>query len=342
MSTVSPEPTAADAATAGAPRMRAVLQAGYGDADVFSVAQTARPSIDDQEVLVAVRAAGMDRGTWHLMAGLPYAVRLVSGLRHPKNEVPGLDLAGVVEAVGAAVTRFRRGDEVFGIGRGSFAEYATAREDKLVRKPPSLGFEQAAAIPVSGLTALQALDEVGRLQAGQHVLIIGASGGVGTFAVQIAKAMGARVTGVCSASKVELVRSIGADEVIDYTRDDFADHAHEYDLIVDIGGNASISRLRRALSERGTVVLTGGEEGGRWLGGTGRQLRALALSPFVRQRLTTFINKEHFAGLERLVEFVEHGQLVPVIERTYPLADVPEAMRHLVAGQARGKLVITP
>jgi len=196
--------------------MQAVLQAGYGDADVLSVAETARPSIQDQELLVEVRAAGMDRGTWHLMAGLPYAIRLVSGLRHPKSDVPGLDVAGVVVAVGTAVTRFRPGDEVFGIGQGSFAEYVAAREDKLARKPPSLGFEQAAAIPISGLTALKALEDVGHLQAGQNVLIVGASGGVGTFAVQIAKALGARVTGVCSTSKVDLVRSIGADDVIDY------------------------------------------------------------------------------------------------------------------------------
>jgi NADPH:quinone reductase-like Zn-dependent oxidoreductase len=321
--------------------MRAVVQTGYGSADVLSVTETTRPSIGDHEVLVEVRAAGMDRGTWHLMAGLPYAIRLVSGLRHPKNEIPGLDLAGVVLAVGADVTRFRPGDEVFGIGRGSFAEYSAAREDKLARKPPSLGFVQAAAIPVSGLTALKALESVGHAKAGQNVLIVGASGGVGTFAVQIAKAMGARVTGVCSTSKVDLVRSIGADDVIDYTNEDFADREHEFDLILDIGGNPSISRLRRALTATGTAVITGGEEGGRLTGGLDRQLRALALSPFVRQRLTTFVNKEHYTGLERLAELVEKGQLVPSIERTYPLAETPPAMRHLAAGRARGKLVIT-
>ena len=322
--------------------MRAVLQAGYGNADVLSITETPRPSIDDQEVLVEIRAAGLDRGTWHLMAGLPYAIRFVSGLRHPKNDVPGIDLAGVVKTVGAAITRFRPGDEVFGIGQGSFAEYTAAREDKLAHKPPSLSFELAAAIPVSGLTALKALGEVGHLKVGQHVLIVGASGGVGTFAVQIAKAMGARVTGVCSTAKVDLVRSIGADDVIDYTREDFADREHEFDLILDIGGNPSIARLRRALTARGTVVITGGEEGGRWTGGLDRQLRALALSPFVRQRLTTFLNKEHYTGLERLAELVDQGQLVPIVERTYPLAETPLAMRHLVAGQARGKLVITP
>ena len=323
-------------------RMRAVLQAGYGEADVLSIAETARPSIDEREVLVEVRAAGIDRGTWHLMAGLPYAIRLFSGLRHPKNEVPGLDVAGVVVAVGAAVTRFRPGDEVFGIGKGSFAEFTAAREDKLAQKPPRLSFEQAAAMPVSGLTALKALEEVGHVKAGQHVLILGASGGVGTFAVQIAKAMGARVTGVCSASKVDLVRSIGADDVIDYTHEDFADREHEFDLILDIGGNPSIARLRRALTATGTAVITGGEEGGRWTGGLDRQLRALALSPFVRQRLTTFVNKEHYTGLERLAELAGRGQVVPTVERTYPLAEAPLAMRQLAAGRVRGKLVIAP
>ena len=215
-----------------------------------------------------------------------------------------------------------------------------AREDKLAQKPTKLTFEQAAAMPVSGLTALQGLCDVGRLEAGQKVLIIGASGGVGTYAVQIAKALGAEVTGVCSTGKVDLVRSIGADNVIDYTRDDFADGDAHYDLVLDIGGNSSLSRLRGALSPHGTLVIVGGEDGGRWFG-FGRQLRALALSPFVRQRLTTFIAKEHHAGLERLTEFVQNDQLVPVIERTYPLDAVPEAMRHLEAGQARGKLVIT-
>jgi NADPH:quinone reductase-like Zn-dependent oxidoreductase len=322
--------------------MRAILQAGYGDADVLTYSETVRPTIDRDEVLIRIHAAGMDRGTWHLMTGLPYAVRLASGLRSPKVNVPGRDVAGVVEAVGPAVTKFRPGDEVFGVGRGSFAEYTSAREDKLASKPPSLSFEQAAATPISGLTALRALSEVGRLHAGQHVLIIGASGGVGTFAVQIAKAIGARVTGVCSPGKVDLVRSIGADDVIDYEQEDFAHREHQFDLILDIGGNPSISRLRQALSERGTVVITGGEDGGRWLGGIDRQLRAMTLSPFVRQRLTTFLNREHFSGLERLAELADQGLLVPVIEQTYSLAEAPMAMRHLVAGQARGKLVITP
>ena len=243
-------------------------------------------------------------------------------------------------AVGSEVTRFQPGDEVFGVSKGSFAEFAAAREDKLARKPSNLTFEQAAAVPVSGMTALRGLCDVGRLEAGQKVLIIGASGGVGSYAVQIAKALGAEVTGVCSTSKLDLVRSIGADHVIDYTQEDFAEGDKRYDLILDIGGNSSLSRLRRALTPRGTLVIVGGEDGGRWIG-MDRQLRALALSPFVGQRLTMFGPKEHYAVLERLTELIENGQLVPVIEQTYPLSDMPDAMRHLQAGHARGKLVIT-
>jgi NADPH:quinone reductase-like Zn-dependent oxidoreductase len=323
--------------------MRAIVQEEYGTADVLRVGEIDRPVIGAGEVLVEVRAAGLDRGTWHLMAGLPYAVRLAGvGLRAPKQPVPGLDVAGVVVEVGSEVTRFKPDDEVFGIAKGSFAEYAAAREDKLALKPTSLTFEQAAAVPVSGLTALGGLCDVGRLEAGQHVLIIGASGGVGTYAVQIAKALGARVTGVCSTSKVDLVRSIGADQVIDYTRDDFSEGEERYDLILDMGGNSSLSRLRSALAPKGTLVIGGGEEGGKWTGGFDRQLRALALSPFVGQRLTTFIAKENHEGLERLAELIEDGRVVPVIERTYTLSEVPDAMRHLAAGHARGKLVITP
>ena len=247
---------------------------------------------------------------------------------------------GVVVAVGSEVTRFQPGDEVFGVSKGSFAEFAAAREDKLALKPSKLSFEQAAAVPVSGMTALRALEDVGRLQAGQKVLIVGASGGVGTYAVQIAKALGAEVTGVCSTSKLDLVRSIGADHVIDYSQDDFADGETRYDLILDIGGNSSLSRLRQALARKGTLVIVGGESGGNWIG-MGRQVRALALSPFVGQRLTMLGPKEHYAFLERLTELIENGQLVPVIEQTYSLSEMPDAMRQLVAGRARGKLVIT-
>jgi NADPH:quinone reductase-like Zn-dependent oxidoreductase len=296
--------------------------------------------LGDNEVLVRVHAAGIDAGVLHLMTGQPYAIRLATGLRAPKSGTPGADVAGRVEAVGKGVTRFQPGDEVFGIGNGSFAEYTVAPESKLALKPATLTFEQAAAIPVSAGTALQGLSDVGRLEPGQRVLIIGASGGVGSFAVQIARALGADVTGVCSTGKIDLVRSLGADHVIDYTRDDFADGETNYDLILDVGGSSSLSRLRRALTPRGTLVITGGEDGGRWLG-VRRQLRAVVLSLFIRQRLTTFIAKEDHASLDRLAELVVDCRLVPAIERTYPLADVPTAIRHLEAGRARGKLVIT-
>jgi NADPH:quinone reductase-like Zn-dependent oxidoreductase len=323
-------------------RMRAVVQADFGSADVLHVEEIDPPRIADDEALIRVHAAGMDRGTWHVMAGRPYMFRLMGGgLRAPKNLVSGLDVAGIVVAAGPRVTRFKIGDEVFGIGRGSFAEYACAREDKLARKPANLTFAQAAAVAVSGLTALQSLTDTGHVKPGQDVLIVGASGGVGTFAVQIARALGAEVTGVCSTAKLELVRSIGAKRVIDYTQDDFAAGRERYDLILDIGGNSSLSRLRAALTPRGTLVIIGGEDGGRWTGGFGRQLRAVALSPFVRQRLTMKVPREHYADLERLVALIESGELTPIIEQTYPLHQAPDAMRHLEAGQARGKLVIT-
>jgi NADPH:quinone reductase-like Zn-dependent oxidoreductase len=322
--------------------MRAIVQAEYGSADVLRVEEIDRPTVEGNEVLIRVRAAGLDRGTWHLMAGQAYLMRIMGfGFRRPKHPVPGLDVAGTVVATGADVSRFKVGDEVFGISQGSFAQYACASEDKLARKPASLSFDQAAVLGVSGLTALQALRDAGRIEAGQHVLIVGASGGVGTFAVQIAKALGAQVTGVCSSAKLDLVRSVGADHVIDYTRDDFANGAERYDLILDIGGNSSLSRLRRALTPRGTLVIVGGEDGGRWTGGMGRNLRALALSPIVRHRLTMVVAKHRHADLERLAQLVEAGELTPTVEQTYPLPQAPDAMRQLEAGRARGKLVIT-
>jgi NADPH:quinone reductase-like Zn-dependent oxidoreductase len=320
--------------------MRTILQDAYGSPDVFRLAQIRIPEAADNQVLVRVRAAGLDRGTWHLMAGQPYVLRLALGLRKPKNPVPGLDLAGTVVAVGSAVTRFSPGEEVFGTGHGSFAEYTVAPEDQLALKPANLSFEQAAVVPVSGLTALQALTDVGRVKTGQRVLIIGASGGVGSYAVQLAKALGAEVTGVSSPAKLDLVRSLGADHVIDYTREDFADGEHRYDLILDIGGNPTLSRLRRALTHTGTAVIVGGEQGGR-LTGLGRQLRAVALSLFIRQRLTFFVSKERGSDLERLTEFIEAGQLTPSIDQIFSLDQVPEAMRHFVAGKVRGKVAIT-
>jgi NADPH:quinone reductase-like Zn-dependent oxidoreductase len=324
--------------------MKAIVQDTYGSPDVLELRDIDKPEIGDDEVLVHVHAAGVGRDVWHIMTGLPYPIRLAGyGLRAPKNPVIGSDVAGVVEAVGKNVTRFQPGDEVFGIGKGSYAEYVRAPEDKLASKPANLPFEQAAVVAISGLTALQGLRDHGRVEPGQKVLIVGASGGVGTFAVQIAKAFGAHVTGVCSTTKVDLVRSIGADHVIDYTRDDFAEGAEgeqRYDVILDIGGNSSLSRLRRALNLQGTLVIVGGETGGRWLGGTDRQLRALMLSPFVGQKLRTFISSENHEDLIVLKVSIESGKVTPVIDRTYPLSEVPEAIRYLEEGQAQGKVVI--
>jgi 2-desacetyl-2-hydroxyethyl bacteriochlorophyllide A dehydrogenase len=321
--------------------MQAIVQHRYGTApnDVLKLERIAVPAVAANEVLLQVRAAGVDRGTWHLMAGQPYLMRLLGfGLRGPKTAVPGLDVAGTVVAAGADITRFRAGDEVFGSASGSFAEYAAAREHKLARKPARLSFEHAATVAVSGLAALQGL-RAGRIHAGQKVLVIGASGGVGSYAVQLAKAFGAEVTGVCSTGKADLVRSIGADHVIDYTKDDFADGRQHYDLILDIGGNSRLARLRRALTPTGTLVIAGGE-GAKWTG-VGRQLRALMLSPFVRQRLTTYISQHRHADLDTLRQLIETGQVTPVIGKAYPLADLPEAISHLQAGHARGKIAIT-
>jgi NADPH:quinone reductase-like Zn-dependent oxidoreductase len=322
--------------------MKAIVQDTYGSADVLVPRDIDKPVPKDNEVLVRVHAAGVDRGVWHLMTGLPYLLRIAGfGLRRPKHRVRGRELAGRVEAIGKDVTRFRPGDEVMGIGEGSFAEYACAREDKLAPKPASLTFEQAAAVPISASTALQGLRDQGRLKTGQTVLVIGASGGVGTFAVQLAKAFGAEVTGVASTAKLDLVRSMGADHVIDYTREDVADGGQRYDVILDIGGNRSLSHLRRALTPQGTLIIVGGEGGGRWIGGTDRQLRALATSPFVRQRLRVFIAGEHYQELLFLTDLIEAGKITPVIDRTYPLTEVPEAIRYLEQGHSRGKLVIT-
>jgi len=252
-----------------------------------------------------------------------------------------MDVAGVVVAVGAAVTGFVPGDEVYGFGRGSFAEYTAARESKLSRKPVNLTFEQAAVVPVSAGTALQALTDSGHIRDGQTVLVIGASGGVGSYAVQLAKAFGAEVTGVCSTGKLDLVRSLGADHVLDYTREDFADGSHRYDLVLDIAGNPTLSRLRRALTATGTAVITGGEEGGSFSGGMNRQLRAMVLSPFLRQRLTMFIAKQRSGDLARLTELIESGTVTPSIGRTYPLEEAAQAIRDLEAGRVRGKAAIT-
>ena len=287
-----------------------------------------------------MHAAGLDRGQWHLMTGRPYLLRPIAGVRGPRNPVMGLDVAGTVVAAGPAVTRFAVGDEVFGFGRGTFAEYAVAREDKLASKPANASFEQAAVMPVSAVTALLALTDAGHVKQGQKVLITGASGGVGSYAVQLAAALGAEVTGVCSTAKISLVQSLGAAHVIDYTQEDFAGSGHRYDLIIDIAGNPSLSRLRSALTPAGTAVLTGGEDGGNWTG-MGRQLRALAMSPFLHQRLTMLTPRQRSADLERVTAFIEAGTVTPSIGATYPLGEVPEAMRHLESGKARGKIAIT-
>jgi NADPH:quinone reductase-like Zn-dependent oxidoreductase len=322
--------------------MRAVVQDVYGPTeDVLRLEQVSRPEIGDGEVLVRVRAAGVDRGVWHLMAGEPYAIRLAGfGVRAPKNKVRGSEFAGRVEAVGKDVTAVRPGDEVYGIGRGSFAEYVVAPEGKVAAKPANLTFEQAASAPVSASTALQAVRDHGKVRAGQKVLVIGASGGVGSFAVQIAKASGAEVTGVSSTAKVDLVRSLGADHVIDYTAGDFLDGPQRYDVVLDIGGNTPLRRLRRVLTPTGTLVIVGGETGGRWLG-VRRQLLAMLLSPFVGQKLGTFINSENAADLAVLTGFVEAGTVVPAVDRVFPLAEAPAAVRYMREGRARGKVVVS-
>jgi NADPH:quinone reductase-like Zn-dependent oxidoreductase len=319
--------------------VKAIIRGAYGSVDVLRLGETAKPVAREGEVLLRVHAAGVDQGVWHLMTGTPYAMRLVGfGIRAPKNPLLGYDVAGRVEAVGAAVTEFQPGQELFGTCRGSFAEYAVARPERLLPKPDNVSFEEAAAVPISGFAALQAVRH-GGARPGQRVLIIGAGGGVGTFAVQIAKAAGADVTGVSSASKTELVGSIGADHVIDYTRENFADGRNRYDVILDIAGNRALSELRRALTPRGTLVIVGAEDAGNWLG-IRRQLRAAALSPFVRQKLGFFISKERRDDLEELRQLLEAGTIRPVVDRTFQLEEVPAAIRYLRDGHARGKVVI--
>jgi NADPH:quinone reductase-like Zn-dependent oxidoreductase len=334
--------TATGQQTTAEATMQAVVQDDYGDArDVLRLEEIDRPAISDGEVLLRVHAAGVDRGAWHLMTGLPYPVRLAGyGIRAPKKRVRGREVAGRVEAVGNGVTTLQVGDEVFGIADGAYAEYAGAKAGKLARKPANLTLEQAAVVSVSALTALQAVRDHGRVQAGQKVLVIGASGGVGTFAVQIAKALGAEVTGVCSTAKTDMVQSIGADHVIDYTRGDIADAAHRYDVIIDTGGHRPLRQLRRALTPRGTLVIVGSEAGGRWLGGSDRQLRALLLSPFTPQKLGTFICSENAADLLVLAELIESGKVTPVIDRAYPLSQAAAAIQYVREGHASGKVVI--
>jgi NADPH:quinone reductase-like Zn-dependent oxidoreductase len=322
--------------------MKAIVQDRYGSAEVLEFRDIEDPVVGEDELLVRVHAAGCGPDVWHLMTGQPYFVRLMPGFHKMRAGVRGRDVAGTVEAVGANVTGFRPGDEVMGIAEGSFAELAIARPDKLVAKPARLTFEQAAALPISGLTALQAMRDVGKVQAGQKVLVIGAGGGVGTLTVQVAKAFGAHVTGVCSTSKVDLVRSIGADDVIDYTRDDFADGSRHWDLIVETAGRRSLSDLRRALTPKGTLAIVGGEGGGKWTGGFFQQIfRAPLLSLFVRQRLRPVVSTEPQEDLLALKELVESDDVTPVVGRTYPLVEAADAIRYLAEGHAAGKIVIT-
>jgi NADPH:quinone reductase-like Zn-dependent oxidoreductase len=323
--------------------MPAIVQDTYGSTDVLQLREIDTPVIGDDDVLVRVHAAGVHIGDVHLMTGLPYLMRIMGfGLRAPKARVRGTDVAGTVEAVGRNVAQFRPGDDVFGTCDGSFAEYARARADTLAPKPTNLTFEQAAAVPTSAVVALHGLRAAGQIQPGQQVLILGASGGVGIFAVQIAKAFGAEVTGVCSTGKMDTVRSVGADHVIDYTREDFTRSGQRYDLILDTGGNRRLSDLTRALTGRGTLVMVGGEGGDRWIGGAlWRNLRALLLSPFISQRLRPMVAWANTRDLHLLKDLIEAGKVGPIIHRTYSLSEAPDAIRRVQEGHAVGKVVIT-
>jgi NADPH:quinone reductase-like Zn-dependent oxidoreductase len=332
--------------------MRAVVQDRYGSAEVLEVREIDMPAVQDDEVLVRVRAASVHVDVWHAVSGRPYVLRLMgAGLRRPKNPVPGTDVAGHVESVGDSVTRFQTGDEVFGEtvrgyqwhNGGAFAEFVSVPQDVLARKPGNITFEQAAAVPTSGLVALHSLPNEGRLGPGHRVLVNGAGGGVGTFAVQLAKAYGATVTGVDNATKLDLVRSLGADRVIDYTKEDFTLSGERYDLIFDVPGNHSFRECRRALHPNGIYVLVGGESSaGRWFGSLPRVLRLLVMSPFVSQvQAPNFSMPTKKDSMAVLQEFLAAGKLTPPVDRTYSLSELPEALRYLQEGHAQGKIVIT-
>jgi NADPH:quinone reductase-like Zn-dependent oxidoreductase len=322
--------------------MKAIVQDRYGSTDVLEFRDIEEPVVGEEDVLVRVHAAGCGPDVWHLMTGMPYMARLAIGFRTPKLPVLGWDVSGTVDAVGANVTGIAPGDEVMGTTKGSFAELAISKADDLVPKPARLSFEEAGALPISGITALRAIRDEAKVQPGQTVLVIGASGGVGSLAVQIAKAYGAMVTAVCSTSKQDLVRSIGADDVIDYTREDFTDGSRGWDVIIDSAGRRPLSRLRRALTPKGTLVIVGGDGGGKWTGGFFRgMLLAPVVSLFVGQRLRGLATKVKREDLVTLTELVEAGTLTPVIDRTYPLIEAPDAIRYLAEGHAAGKIVIT-
>ena len=321
--------------------MKAIVQDRFGSADVLELRDVPDPVIGDGEVLVQVRAAGCGPDVWHLMTGLPYFARLMPEFRRMWKAPRGRDVAGVIERVGPGVTAFAPGDEVMGIVHGSFAELAAGSPSTLVRKPARLSFEQAAAVPISGLTALQALRDVADVQAGQRVLVIGAGGGVGTLTVQIAKAFGAHVTGVCSGGKAELVRSLGADEVIDYAREDVTDGRRTWDAIVDTAGRRSLRSLRHALAPKSSLAIVGGDGGGKVTGGFGRQVvRAPVLSLVTGQRMRPVMVNENVEDLEVLAKLIDDGRVTPVAGRTFPLVDAAEAVRYLEEGHAAGKVIV--
>lgn len=322
--------------------MKAIVQDVYGNSDVLQQRDIPQPVPGSGEVLIRVRAAGVDQGVWHLMTGRPYLIRLFGfGLKKPKAPVRGREVAGVVEAVGDGVTRFQPGDEVFGTCDGSFAEFVCAKEGRVAMKPANLTFEEAAVAPISAVTALQAVRDAGQVSAGQKVLIIGAGGGVGSFAVQVAKAFGAEVTGVSSTGKVELVRSLGADHVIDYTRDDFSRAGLLYDVILDTAGNRPLSDLRKALTPRGTLVIVGGEGGGKLTGGFERSMRAPLVSLFSGQKFKGLVSTENYRDLEALTTLIEAGSVKPAIDKVYALAEAPAAVEYMHEGRARGKVVVS-
>jgi NADPH:quinone reductase-like Zn-dependent oxidoreductase len=323
--------------------MKAVVQDKYGSAEVLELRDTAKPAIGEHDVLIIVRAAAVNPADWAIMSGLPYIARPAPmyGLRTPKNGIRGTDAAGRVEAVGSAVTRFRLGDEVFGWCRGAFAEYAAASEERLAIKPADLTFVQAATLPMAGSVALQALRDHGDVHLGQKVLVNGASGGIGTFAVQIAKSLGAEVTAVCSTSNVEMVRSIGADHVVDYTREDFTECGERYDFILDNISNRSLSDLRRAMTTTGMLVPNGGQFQNRWFSSAGRLIKAMVSFRFRSQRLGRFVVAQRHDNLLTLADLIEGGKVMPVIDRSYPLRETAAAMDYVGTGRARGKVVIT-
>jgi NADPH:quinone reductase-like Zn-dependent oxidoreductase len=321
--------------------MKAIAQEEFGSPDILELKDIEKPIPGDDQVLVRIRAASPNPWDWHFMRGMPLIARPQAGWRKPKNKGLGSDIAGAVEAVGKDVTLFRPGDEVFGfVGHGGFAEYVSTPESLIGLKPKSLGFEQAATVPLAAMTALQGLRDVGEIQSGERVLIVGASGGVGTFAVQLAKWFGADVTGVCSTRNLELVESIGADAVIDYTKYDFTKGGESYDLIFQLAGTASPSACRRALTQKGRLVLSSGDSKGRVIGPLGRGIRAMLLNPFVSQSLRLLSTERSGEDLQMLAELIDAGKVIPVIDKTYSLSETPDAIRYLETGRARGKLVI--